>query len=874
MMWSICTVLVLAASMVVDSVHGAGAQCAVIEDNTDYIGSDVGVTAQATADGCCADCEASPMCTLFVWVADGASGRCILKSSPSGKSYYPGARASKLLAAPGTCTAIIEDSDLPEDTDYIGNDIGELQLSTIDLCCDACSNNAKCVVFVWVLRDGVGVCILKSVMGAPSPFPGARASFPVVSTPAPTPSKCPTVEYNIDYDGFDILSKALANHADCCGDCERTPGCSLYVWSSGTCYLKSKKGPSSPAQGAVAAVFPVVTPTTPLLPIASGREGTFPLPTTAFNYIKGGQWIDQGTLAMVQSQVEAFKEASLARPTAAHEGESIPMFTLEAAIGLAPYINVTSPGDCAVLTTAYKGYFFTYLPSLLVCLVHDNTADTTLQMLDASVVGKPATATTYPQMLDDAFKLAPLANVATNADCLKACQAKGTCAGVVYSATAKSCTFFQPKPSTDANVVAGWVNKAIWSVDSSGVQYSRMPMATLPRAYLTEVMPGVATLDVCAKFAKGRGKTLFTFVATTKACTTFTPTASTSRSLRLINTPVVPVALSGSFGTDVAKVVMSAVTAADCYKLCVPTQSNCFGAMFDSNTRACTYLQPAFDPLSTLGWIIPSTLPTTMAKVSQVDFYITAHTDDHELFMSAPVYNSLKTSTTKSVFVYLSAGDGGQTNNWWQAREIGTVSATKTWINIFGTYSPVMRNETVLLKGHNLVKVTVGNAVHYFLRLSEEGLVSVIINNQAKAPLDQPTQTYANAQAVKDVLKAIIVAEATRVSKVTASYSKYLKDENVDHILHVASGRITGELLNADPLFNRCVSQYPYFGYQHWYDTVNMNDAERVAQRAAWVGLSMGILTAHYRNVWSEHAPHLGRTYVDQVVTKTALCAF
>ncbi|RHZ01569.1 hypothetical protein DYB35_012628 [Aphanomyces astaci] len=809
-MWSLCAALALAASLVADSTLGATTQCPIIEENTDYIGHDVRITAQATADGCCADCAATPTCTLYVWVQDGSSGRCILKSTPSSKSYFP------------------------------------------------------------------GFCILKSSKGEPSTYPGARASFPLIPTPAPTPSKCPTIELNVDYAGNDILATSRANHADCCGDCERTPGCSLYVWANGMCYLKSKKGEASSVPGAVAAVLPVTAATTPLSTITSGSEGKFPLPTIAFNYIKGGQWIDQSILAMVQSQVESFQEETLASPSSTTEGRAVQLFGgLEAAIGLAPYINVTSAGDCAVVTSAYKGYFFTYLPSLLVCLVHDNTLDKSLQMLSAPVAGQPPVAVTYPQLLDDAFKSGTQANVTSSADCAKACQAKSTCAGIVYTASSKLCTFFQPKPSTDANVVAGWVNQAVWPVDSStSVQYSRMPMSSLPRAYVTDMMPGAASLDACAKLVAGKSKVLFTYVASTKVCTIYSPTPA-SQSLGLVNTPVVPVVLpSSSFGADVARVAVAATTAPDCYRQCVPSKSTCFGALFDATTKVCTLLTPTVDLTSTLGWIIPKTLPTTMATVSQVDVYVTAHEDDHELFMSAPVYNSIKSPTTKSVFVYLSAGDSGETTGWWQAREVGTVAATKTWLNLFGTYSPVSRTQTVLIKGHNIVKIVVGNSVHYFLRLSEAGLLSVIVNNTPQAPLDQPSQPYANAQAVKDVLKAIIVAEATKVPKVTASYSKYLNDEGIDHVLHVASGRLTAELLNADALFKTCVTQYPYFGYQHWLDAVNMNEPERLAQRAAWVGLSVGILSVHPRNVWSEHSAHLGRTYAGPVVTKSAPCSF
>ncbi|ETW03789.1 hypothetical protein H310_05155 [Aphanomyces invadans] len=319
---------------------------------------------------------------------------------------------------------------------------------------------------------------------------------------------------------------------------------------------------------------------------------------------------------------------------------------------------------------------------------------------------------------------------------------------------------------------------------------------------------------------------------------------------------------------------MTASTASDCYKLCVPSQNLCFASVFDSATKTCTYVQPSFNAASTLGWIIPKTLPDTMATVNQVDFYVTAHQDDHELFMSAPIYYSIKDPTTKSVFVYLSAGDADQKDGWWQARETGTLAATRTWVNMFGKFSPTAVNTTVLVKGHHIQKISIGNAVHYFLRLSEDNLEEVLNSNKKKAPFDQPNEFYAGAQAVKDVLKAIIVAEATKVSMVTAHYSDFLVDPNGDHTLHVASGRILAELLDTDTLFKSCISQIPYFGYQHWLDTVNMNDPEMSAQRAAWFGLGVGILTQYARDTWSDHSVALGRTYTGSAKFTSVACAF
>ncbi|KAF0689169.1 Aste57867_19341 [Aphanomyces stellatus] len=854
--------------------------CAPTQANTDLPGNDLGDPIQAdTTDLCCTACAANPACQAYVWVLRDNVGTCLLKNAKGSPSAYPGATAAFL----STSTPIVAPTPAPtptnsspslqcapvlENTDFPGNDLGNpLALATLDLCCSACSSTPGCAAFIWVMRD-VGMCILKSVKGPAYPSPGARASYLVAP---PTPSACPTVENDVDYAGNDIISVARANHADCCAVCQTTPGCSLYVWGAGTCYLKSKKGDKSAAPGARAAVLPVTVGSNTLTKVQSAVFGAYPFPQTAYSFVAGGQWIDQDTLAVVKAQVETFIATSLAA-NLSHGQAEVPMFTLEASLGINAYINVTSAGECAALTAAYKQNFFTYDPTNLYCLVNVNTPDSTLAMLSAT-----GETTLFPQSLDDAYKGKTTANVVSTAACVKLCQAQVGCAGVVYAATSKSCTVYQPKASNFAKLSAGWVFQPVVAVDIGAVQFSSMAMATLPRAYIMDMLPGIASTAACATSSSQKKFTLFSYNSATKACNFYKPSTSSTKALSLVNTPVAPVALSGTFGTDVVSTAVTASTALDCSKLCLPSQKNCFASVFDASKKTCATLQAGFDAATTLGWIVPPTLlPTAMASVTQVDFYVTAHQDDHELFMSANVYDSLKTKTTKSVFVYMSSGDAGQTDGWYQARETGTLAATKTWINLFGLYAPTAKKETVTLSGHRLQKISIGNAVHYFFRLSEANLGSVLTANTPQAPMDQPGETYANADAVKAVLKAIVVAEATKVTKVTASFNEYLQNPGGDHVLHVATGRLTGELLSTDPLFSACVSQTPFFGYQHWLDTVNEKDPALTAQRAMWLQLGVGIYSQYTarNDLWSEHSPALGRVYPGSTKLQSTPCKF
>ncbi|KAG9409763.1 hypothetical protein AC1031_020075 [Aphanomyces cochlioides] len=155
-------------------------------------------------------------------------------------------------------------------------------------------------------------------------LPEHTFSRPLVVTPAPTPSACSVVETDVDYYGNDITQTSRPNYEDCCADCQATPGCSI-----GLCYLKSKKGYVYPANGTNVGVLAIATPTTPLANVQFGVYGSFPLPSIAFGYIPGSQWIDQATVPVVKQQVQAFIKRNMAS-NYSHKLPPTTMFNLEA----------------------------------------------------------------------------------------------------------------------------------------------------------------------------------------------------------------------------------------------------------------------------------------------------------------------------------------------------------------------------------------------------------------------------------------------------------------------------------------------------------------------------------------------------------------
>ncbi|CAK4125044.1 unnamed protein product, partial [Aphanomyces euteiches] len=200
--------------------------------DTDYVGNDIGSTQQASPQACCDDCKKNNTCKLFVWY----QGTCYLKSAAGTKTSASGRQAGFESTQPATC------STLEKDTDYNGNDVGSTQRASADLCCADCRANLACKLFVWYQ----GTCYLKSAAGTKVTLAGRTAGFTQSS------SQCSTLQTNTDYYGNDIKSTQRASADLCCDDCKNTPGCQLFVWFQGTCYLKSAKGAQSTVTGATA----------------------------------------------------------------------------------------------------------------------------------------------------------------------------------------------------------------------------------------------------------------------------------------------------------------------------------------------------------------------------------------------------------------------------------------------------------------------------------------------------------------------------------------------------------------------------------------------------------------------------------------------
>ncbi|KAF0729673.1 hypothetical protein Ae201684_012734 [Aphanomyces euteiches] len=198
--------------------------------------------------GACGSCWAFAA-TATIEAANCLAGRGLVKLSEQDLVSCSGAAASgypalaiDYAARNGVC--------LLKDYPYISGGDG-----TVHDCVSSCTKqNVNVDTYVYVYGESSYLSVMQAQPVAVflyageefMAYKGRTAGFTQSS------SQCSTLQTNTDYYGYDIKSTQRASADLCCDDCKNTPGCQLFVWFQGTCYLKNAKGAQSTKPGATA----------------------------------------------------------------------------------------------------------------------------------------------------------------------------------------------------------------------------------------------------------------------------------------------------------------------------------------------------------------------------------------------------------------------------------------------------------------------------------------------------------------------------------------------------------------------------------------------------------------------------------------------
>ena len=105
-----------------------------------------------------------------------------------------------------------------------------------------------------------------------------------------------------------------------------------------------------------------------------------------------------------------------------------------------------------------------------------------------------------------------------------------------------------------------------------------------------------------------------------------------------------------------------------------------------------------------------------MADKHRVVFYIGAHQDDWQLFMSPQAYYDLVADDTTVIFIYTTAGDAGEDPGWRRGRSAGAISSIQFAKRLS---LAAARPHPVDAQGHTIACYMIANTHSYYLDLPD-----------------------------------------------------------------------------------------------------------------------------------------------------------
>lgn len=207
-----------------------------------------------------------------------------------------------------------------------------------------------------------------------------------------------------------------------------------------------------------------------------------------------------------------------------------------------------------------------------------------------------------------------------------------------------------------------------------------------------------------------------------------------------------------------------------------------------------------------------------MPDATSVVFYIGAHQDDWQLFMSPQAYDDLIDDATKVVFIYTTAGDAGDDSRWGRGRSAGALSSIQ--------YARHLRIETVPaelseVNGHPIEAYTIANTRSYYLNLPDgngDGKGFAATGHQGLEKLHQQqipaidalveqsayATQYSTWQDLVATVRAIVESEAPP-SQYASIAVHILDPEACRHSDHLYTGMLVADALGADPRYQQAM---------------------------------------------------------------------
>ena len=241
--------------------------------------------------------------------------------------------------------------------------------------------------------------------------------------------------------------------------------------------------------------------------------------------------------------------------------------------------------------------------------------------------------------------------------------------------------------------------------------------------------------------------------------------------------------------------------------------------------------------------VISSSSSVEAPKVDEFDslyVYVVAHEDDWQLFMGEVAHRNLEKTNSKSLFVYLTAGEAGREQVFWNAREIGAMASIA---QVYGDTVGNNYNESEkVVAGKNIAYRSFGNTSSYFLRIPDGNGTGNGFERHGYQSLKKLYQlsinevsdvTYTNTYTMdelKQVIRDLVTLESQNVQGTAFYFSE--SDESINynsHPDHVISSKIGQEALTE--------FKGPKFGFEDYgisQKPVNLSEDEIDMKTAMW----------------------------------------
>ncbi|KAH9128116.1 hypothetical protein AeMF1_001669 [Aphanomyces euteiches] len=684
---------------------------------------------------------------------------------------------------------------------------------------------------------------------------------------------CNSIQANTDFEGNDLDSVAANSATECCAPCQSNPLCSGFAFADGVCYLKfgqltriTKAGVSTATvrasqclpweenvdyYGNDLAKDPSITTPGECCDLCAANSAcklyvvsiygcTLKTAGTDRRPNQDPSWNVKA--AFVPSTQTTQSQCGAVTKDVDYPGNDIVRYT-----------NVTDADQCCTLCSQDVNCKL-YVSSIYVCSLK-SAAGTASSIAYTAWNVRTAFKTTATTTTAAPVTVAstPLVDGTYSPDVRVADLQFTTVAGSQWVPYGKT-------ESTEDDIAA--LVKAL-NITLSNEKHGAKPEVIITTASDgSKILPftsvaSVASVGECAALVRSHNATFFTYVADASTC------------------------LGHQFSTSTNSFALKANNKSFEFSAIPSTLSTCVVARF---TDKCALYAPAAARSSSVvaGWVFTplnanpvANLPT-FANATKVAFYVVAHEDDHELFMSNNYHVSVNDSKTKVVFVYTTAGDDSLGDAWRRARELGTLAATKAWVDHVGKFKSDPTSDVVTINGHKIARVTIGNCVHYFMRVPEygadgaSGFMALVNDEKPVVPMDDTANYYQNRDDLKTTLAGIITKEATGFTAIGMN-AQDPKGEQPDHDMHLATGALVYDIVNDNAKWKICVPQKYFYDYQTWNDDVNVIPEVETLQRYAWLRLSQAIYAYDATILfWSEHAINLGRTYIRRSIDASA----